>query len=683
VEQDRAAALPAGRGVSAAAATEVSMSSEQGLSDAILRANLGALWARSERLFNLAYDPPANARIATGPSGNGLPNLYWEDDAGQVHAWYDYADPLAGVARDLPASVLEGGRLAVVLGMGLGYELVHLFEELAPAARLHKILVIEPDIDVFRHAVRQVDLVTWLAHPSIHLLVGESGGAAEARLDALIERHDLVNYTRRLRFIQSPGAMRWEPAAIRDALQYTARSFRHTFRKVGIGPAPAVEEVRGGVGNLARWIASASPEPLKGAAAGETVVVCSAGPSLSSALPSLRAIRDKVVVVAADGALAALVSGGVAPDIVVAVDPSPLIRHHVEAFDLPNTWLFGHSIMHPEAIGSWRGPLAGIGDSGKAYLYLGAERDGPPPGMSGGNTAFQTALWLGAAEVVLMGQDLAFGPDGTSHAVGTRHWERGLLEGAHIVASGGQHGGQWVPGNNGSNVLTKYDWAMYLADYAKKALRAPMPVINTSLTGARIEGTQVESAESVAQRLSSRPDGAARRVLAALQPPAPARVLSQARDALAYLDAFRELAPLLQQQAGAWAQQAKSGLAALRESEFAGMAPFVEEVATHPLVRALRHGRFAILNGRDGRAELFLRGLRYVIQPLTNTVVSDYFEFEAKAATAHELARMMIQNELMWFTVAHATVQALSGAFEGGRGALEALVAELESAGVA
>ena len=85
------------------------------------------------------------------------------------------------------------------------------------------------------------------------------------------------------------------------------------------------------------------------------------------------------------------------------------------------------------------------------------------------------------------------------------------------------------------------------------------------------------------------------------------------------------------------------------------------------------------MNGRDGRAELFLRGLRYVVQPLTNTIVSDYFEFESKATSAHELARLMIQNELMWFTVTHATIQALSKAFEGGRSALESLVSELEN----
>jgi len=667
--------------VSAVAATEVSMSSEHGLSDEILRANLGSLWARSERLFDLAYDPPSNARMATGPSENGLPNLYWEDDAGRVHAWYDYLDPLAGVARDLPPSVVEGGRLAVVLGLGLGYELVHLYEELAPAARLHKIVVIEPDVDVFRHAVRQVDLSTWLANDSIHLLVGSAGAAAESLLDGVIYEKDLVHYARRLRFVHSTGALRWEADAIKDALRYSARSFRHSVRKIGIGPKAGLDELAGSLLNLGRWLQSSTPEPLRGAAAGETVVVCSAGPSLATALPALRAMRDKVVVVAADGALAALVAAGVPPDFVVAIDPSPLIRHHLEAFNLPGVWLLGHSVLHPEALASWQGPFAGLSDNGKPFFYLGAERVCPQPGMSGGNSAFHTALFLGAAEVILMGQDLAFGMDGTSHSLGTRHWERGLLEGADVVASAGQNGGQFVPSNNGSMVLTKYDWAVYLADYSKRALRAPMPVVNTSLDGARIEGTTVESAASVAARLASRPGGGPQRVLARLRPPDPHVVQSQAREALAYLDLFRDLTPRLVNEAEVWITRAKEGLASLNAGEFEDMGPFVEEVASHPLLRELRHARFALVNARDGRAQLFSRALHYVIHSLTNTLVMDYFEFEAKATSALDLARMMLQNELMWFTVARATIQALEEAFEGGRDGLEALVAASESAG--
>jgi hypothetical protein len=69
---------------------------------------------------------------------------------------------------------------------------------------------------------------------------------------------------------------------------------------------------------------------LFGASGGGTAVVTGAGPSLDAVLPSLRERRGGFFLVATDASVRPLAARGVLPDLIVSVDPQPLVRLHVE-----------------------------------------------------------------------------------------------------------------------------------------------------------------------------------------------------------------------------------------------------------------------------------------------------------------------------------------------------------------
>ena len=59
---------------------------------------------------------------------------------------------------------------------------------------------------------------------------------------------------------------------------------------------------------------------LRGVANGLPIILCSAGPSLHNELGLLRELQHRAILIAADGALAALVRAGIRPHLVTAVD---------------------------------------------------------------------------------------------------------------------------------------------------------------------------------------------------------------------------------------------------------------------------------------------------------------------------------------------------------------------------
>ncbi|MBZ0273444.1 DUF115 domain-containing protein [bacterium] len=250
--------------------------------------------------------------------------------------------------------------------------------------------------------------------------------------------------------------------------------------------------------NLPRFLSVGHVGRLAGKFAGVPVVIVAAGPSLDRNIDALARMRDRVVVIAVGTALKKLAATDIVPDIAVALESND-IRTQFEGIDaLPR--VFGALDLNsfPPL---WDLPFAGLfgfagGAADNAWFLDRLDRASAriPTGGSVATAAFSIADVMGGNPIVLIGQDLAYGESGQSHALGADEASR------FDLASGAPQGGEAdlaregyfrVPGWRGGEVLTKTNLRNYLLWFEQSVpavTAGGRRAINATEGGARIGG---------------------------------------------------------------------------------------------------------------------------------------------------------------------------------------------------
>ncbi|MGH8635788.1 MAG: motility associated factor glycosyltransferase family protein [Burkholderiales bacterium] len=158
---------------------------------------------------------------------------------------------------------------------------------------------------------------------------------------------------------------------------------------------------------------------------GVPAIVAAAGPSLDDAMAHLGAFQDRGLIIAADTALRPLLLNGIAPSLVVGLDPSEAnLRHFLALPECPDTWLVAESALDSRAVAPF----------GERTLWFRVSTHHPWPllrelGIDVGQVdvwgsvltaAFQTAVLAGCDPIVIVGADLAF-TGGRPYARGTTY----------------------------------------------------------------------------------------------------------------------------------------------------------------------------------------------------------------------------------------------------------------------
>jgi len=293
--------------------------------------------------------------------------------------------------------------LIVAIGLGLGF----LLDALERRAWTGTVLAFEPEPDTVRHLLGRRDWRQWICENRLRVFISPdyTGSRACWSLfgDGSMEPVTCVNPAlEQLRPGQVQRArhalerIRFDARANADARRTHASTYLlHTLRNL---PAIASET---------------DVSALYDAAPGIPAVLVAAGPSLDRALPALAALGESALIVAVDTALRPLLSAGVAPHLVVAVDPTEGNgRHLTDLPPCPGTYLVAEGSVDP---------LAVRGFAGRAFFFTVADH-APWPwlrgvGWSAGalrawgsvlTTAFDLTLRMGCNPVAFVGADLAF-----------------------------------------------------------------------------------------------------------------------------------------------------------------------------------------------------------------------------------------------------------------------------------
>ena len=237
-------------------------------------------------------------------------------------------------------------------------------------------------------------------------------------------------------------------------------------------------------------------EPFRG----KPCIVVSAGPSLDKNIEQLRAVRDKCVIIANDAVLGKMVGKGILPHIVCTLERAlptyelfyrDFIDDHYK--ECSQILLINQAVCAPQIFGRWPGPKMIVG---KAELPIDrwfiVETLGGIAITSGSSVAHMChsiAVTAGASSVALIGQDLAYSLDGSSHASGVGGaWSQDKAD----TIVGSFTADYQVPGALGGEVYTSEVWLMFLRAMESLVQSTSVPTYDCTEGGALIAGTIVQ-----------------------------------------------------------------------------------------------------------------------------------------------------------------------------------------------
>lgn len=405
--------------------------------------NLSALARRSPELAQrLRFEPPRtdleflstldsalSAQLGSGPTARGV----------------------ASRRRPLAEATIVAGELdvptaavAVVTGFGLGHHVKALAEKMGAAGC---IVVYEPDVGLLRAVLERVDHADWLERLNVAILTDAS------------DRGAMAGVMRGSEGLVALGVKLIEHAPSRERIGARAEEFSKTFIEVIDGIRLTLvttlvqvrTTLRNVLQNLDAYVSCAGVADLKDILRGKPAVVVSAGPSLARNLHLLAqpGVRERVCIIAAQTVLRPMLSAGIRPHFVTALDYSEIGRRFYEGLTpalVRGITLVVEAKVNAAVLEAWPGAVRVIADD-TADLILDkamrepvrGEADRVRPGATVAHLAYYLARHLGCDPVALVGQDLGF-TDGQYYAAGAA---------IHSV---------WAPELGAFNTLEMMEW---------------------------------------------------------------------------------------------------------------------------------------------------------------------------------------------------------------------------------
>ncbi|MBU0568447.1 DUF115 domain-containing protein, partial [bacterium] len=385
---------------------------------------------------------------------------------------------------------LEKADIIIILGFGFGD---HVQRAVSKASERAFILVIEPDISVFKAALSEVDFSPFL-EKRVSLAIGEDPFyATRVRLDnyygiLTLPQIQLVEHNPST--ARMPDYYQSIKKNLKEATDVALRNMA-TLNKF------APEWQKNVLTNLPVLVNSPGVNRLFGNFQNMPAIIVSAGPSLDKNVSDLKEAEGKALIVCVDTALKALLAHSIIPDLVVAIDSQEANYNHIKGLKTEGPSLVIVPVTNPKIVKELSLPVF-VTDYGHPMTkwvenFIGTKGH-TKVGGSVATTCFDLLAQLGVNPIIFIGQDLAY-TDGKLHTGRTSYmetWVESLNKFSTLEAMTRERMKEerlvWVEGQDGNKVLTSYQmqgWITWLADQIRDA-RANC--INATEGGAKIEG---------------------------------------------------------------------------------------------------------------------------------------------------------------------------------------------------
>jgi hypothetical protein len=319
----------------------------------------------------------------------------------------------------------------VVRGFGAGHHVAAIARRLK---RTGVILVYEPDVALLKHVLSVVDHSEWMRETNIAFITDADDTAVMAAAVAGVEAIVALG----VKIVDHAP----DRARLADSIERFGANFTTVIRSVRTNIVTTLVQVdttlKNCLTNLEWYFRCPGIADLKDAAKGKPAVIVAAGPSLERNIRELMrpGLRDRCVIIAVQTVLRQLLSMGVRPHFVTALDYAEISRRFYEGLthtDVEGVELVVESKANPAIFEAYPGVIR-MPEEHLLDQALGSELARPmgtiPPGATVAHMAYYLARHLGCDPVILAGQDLGF-TDGQYYAAGAaihRVWASELGE---------------------------------------------------------------------------------------------------------------------------------------------------------------------------------------------------------------------------------------------------------------
>jgi len=299
---------------------------------------------------------------------------------------------------------------------------------------------------------------------------------------------DAVTYIKVAKYIWCDESM--EDPYYHKAAQLAAQAMLDVRSNFANEPYDSLLGLRNMLRNLDIIANNPGINTLKDRFKGRPAVCVATGPSLDKNIDLLKDLEERAVIVTCDASLKPLLDHGIKPHLVTCLERTHGMRKYFDCVrdrlkGNRDIFFAGTPVINRVVFESFEGPKFIPFRNFAHFRWLPFERGILPIGPSAGNMSFRIAHYLGCSPIILVGQDLAYGPGGVTHA-SDRLQGPGSMTGPYK-----QENLIWLMGNNGKPIPSDGSWARFKTWFEKELAEEDIDCINATEGGAFIRGSRV------------------------------------------------------------------------------------------------------------------------------------------------------------------------------------------------
>lgn len=415
-----------------------------------------------------------------------MPNVMYDGQPYYVGNLIQYCE------ESFKGGELENVKVPVFCGAGLGYEILYWMQYESPKHKSQAIIIIERDIELFQCAMNTTDLRPIITNPNIHLFVG----VQLQNLYTILRKH----FTEYLPELLMSGAMQpvflYPPMRTgrqyyMSALQILFEAAYHSLQNFGNCPEDSIIGLENMLDNIKVIADNPGINLLFDKFKDKPAVIVATGPSLKKNMHLLKGLEDKALIISCDASFKLLMENGIKPHLVTSLEREHEVQQFFDKFDpeeVKDVYMSACPVLFNHVYESYTGPKIIVYRNFDHFKWLGIDRGILDIKLSSSNMAFKIAEALGCNPIILVGQDLAYGPDGETHAT-------------KVPFSAEGEGQFEVKGNVTEKILTNTGWYGFLRAYEVDVKQFKGAVINCTEGGAFIQGTQIATLQETITNL--------------------------------------------------------------------------------------------------------------------------------------------------------------------------------------
>lgn len=406
-------------------------------------------------------------------------------------------DPVEQAFQWVKKIDLSKNYFCLVIGFGFGYYV----RELRKKQLSHgQILIIEPRPDLFKAALIHADVSDILSDSNIEIIFADNDLRDNLYKFCMRKLYKI----KEIEVFQSPG---YKHIIENDILYYintVIETIRLSFFNLGNSPRDSLVGIKNIFSNYLHIAKSPLLKNMKDKLNNIPAIIVSAGPSLDKNFRLLKNIKGKAIILCAATCLKKLLDESIYPDFVFNVERDrEMYDIYFRDIEIPSSViLVADAVTDTMVLDTWKSKKIIVARSTTdAENWLAEKVDNIMTYDVGSSVAHMMlgfAECLGCKNIILVGQDLAYGEDGANHAKSTIY-DKGSKEYKQDINEGFErdYGKDRikVKGNYDDFVLTTKVWNVWLKWFELKAAKGSFKLINCTEGGAYIENTEIITLE--------------------------------------------------------------------------------------------------------------------------------------------------------------------------------------------